>query len=80
MIFSRMERLARQQRKQQRRAVARSVRTYRKRQRRAGMRRIDLALPVEQHAALIQLIRPGETISQAVGRLLAVVTGNAESL
>jgi hypothetical protein len=71
-----LERLARLERKNQRRVVARNVRAYRRRQRQAGMRRIDLALPLEQHAALVQLRRPGETISQTVGRLLECVTGN----
>lgn len=75
-----LERYLRRERKHRRRVVARAVRAYRKRQRQAGIRRIDVTLPVEQHAALIQLLQPGETISQAVSRLLAVVTGNAKSI
>jgi hypothetical protein len=71
-----LERLARLERKNRRRDVARNVRAYRRRQRMAGMRRIDLALPLEKHAALLLLRRPGETISQTVSRLLESVTGN----
>jgi hypothetical protein len=80
MMFRWLERIARRERKRHRQTVALRVRAYRKRQRLTGMKRIDVSLPVEQHTALIQLMRPGETISQAVGRLLAVVTGNAKSI
>lgn len=65
-----LERIIRRERKRRRRAAAHNVRAYRRRQRQAGMRRIDVALPTEQYAALVQWMRPGETISQAVGRLL----------
>jgi hypothetical protein len=65
-----LERCIRRERKRRRRAAARNVRAYRRRQRQAGMRRIDVVLPQEQHAALVQWMRPGETISQAVDRLL----------
>ena len=71
-----LERLARLERKHRRRVTARNVRAYRKRQRQAGMRRIDVALSLQQHAALLQWMRPGETFSQAVERLLEAITGN----
>ena len=75
-----LERLARRHRKHKRRTTARNVRAYRKRQRQAGMKHLDVALPAAQHAAVLRLMLPGETISQVVGRLLAVITGTAESL
>ena len=75
-----LERLARLERKHRRQVTARNVRAYRKRQRQAGIRRIDVALPLKQHAALVQWMHPGETFSQAVGRLLEAVTGNTKSV
>jgi hypothetical protein len=80
MMFRWLERMARRERKHRRRLNARNVRAHRRRQRQAGMRRIDVVLPVKQHAALMQLMQPGETISQTVGRLLEELTGNANSI
>ena len=74
-----LTRYLRRARKQKRRVTARNVRAYRKRQRQAGMKRLDVALPAPQHAAVLRLMLPGETISQVVGRLLAPVTGSIES-
>ena len=78
-MFRFLERMARRERKHRRRVIARNVRAHRRRQRQAGMRRVDVVLPVEQHAALMLLKRPGESISQAVGRLLEGLSGNAVS-
>jgi phosphopentomutase len=75
-----LERYIRRERKHRRRVTARNVRAYRKRQRQAGMKRLDVGVPAEQHAALMQLMQPGKTISQAVGRLLDALTGNAKSI
>ena len=80
MMFRFLERMARRERKYRRRLNARNVRAHRRRQRQAGMRRIDVVLSVQQHAALMHLKRPGETMSQAVGRLLDGITGNAKSI
>jgi hypothetical protein len=80
MMFRFLERMALRERKHRRRVNARNVRAYRRRLRQAGMRRIDVVLSVEQHAALMHLLQPGETISQAVGRLLEGLTGNARSI
>lgn len=77
-MFRWLELMARRERKHRRRVIAHNVRAYRKRQRQAGKRRIDVVLPLEQHNALVQLMRPGETISQTVGRLLDAVTGNSK--
>lgn len=66
-----LERIIRRERKRRRRAAAHNVRAYRRRQRQAGMRRIDVVLTQELHTALVRRMRPGETISQAVSRLLA---------
>ena len=74
-----LDRYIRLERKHRRQVTARNVRAYRKRQRQAGMKRMDVALPQTQHAAVLRLMRPGETISQAVGRLLEPATGNTNS-
>lgn len=65
--------------KNRRAVIKRNVRAYRKRQRKAGMRRLDIALTPEQFALLEAFMRPGESFSQAVGRLLEAISGNRES-
>jgi hypothetical protein len=75
-----LRRYLRREPKHKRRVTARNVRAYRRRQRQVGMKRLDVALPAEQHAAVLRLMLPGETISQVVGRLLAPATGKIKSL
>lgn len=79
MRLSWLQRYERRLRKQKRRAVAHHVRAYRKRQKQAGLRRIDVTMPVQEHALLLKLKRPGETMSTVILRILRQFTGNAES-
>jgi hypothetical protein len=74
-----MEEYLRRQRAHRRKIIARNVRAYRKRQKLSGMRRIDVALPMEQYSALVEAMAPGESISLAVSRLLRAVTGSRKS-
>lgn len=73
-----LERYKRLQNKHRRAVIRRNVQAYRRRQKQAGIQRIDVALSEKQHAVLLELMLPGESTSQAVGRLLESVTGNTK--
>lgn len=70
-------RLEREYRKAQRRRIRANVREYRKRKRAAGFRRIELFLNKRDYNALSALMRPDESMSAALSRL---ITGNRESV
>ena len=72
--------MARWENKNRKATIKRNVRAYRKRQEQAGIRRIDVALTPEQFSLLQIFMRPGESFSMAMGRLLEAVSGNRESV
>lgn len=74
------ERLARLERKNHRATIKRNVRAYRQRQDKAGIRRIEVALTAEQYGQLREYALPSEPYSATIGRLLAAISGNRESV
>ena len=73
-----LQRMARWENKNRKATIKRNVRAYRKRQEQAGMRRIDIALTPEQFALLQIFMRPDESFSTGMGRLLETVSGNRD--
>lgn len=71
-----MERMQRLERKHCRQVIRENVRAYRKRKADAGFRRIEALLTFEQHAKLLAQMQHGETLSQAIGRMLCDISGN----
>lgn len=75
-----LERLARRERKRRKQLRRRTVRAYRQRQKKAGIRRVDVALTTPQYAALAEIMRPGETFSMTVGRMIDAISGNGKEV
>lgn len=75
-----LARLERQERKQRKSVNRRNLRLYRQRQAKAGARRIDLLLTPDQYAVLVAQMRPGESYSRAIGRVIEVLSGNNSQL
>ena len=70
--------MVRRERKHRPLVIRRNVRAYRKWQARAGIRRVDVALSAIQSAAVVALMRPGETYGAALERLLEGISGNRQ--